>query len=160
MRQTPLRVYADTSVLGGVFDDEFAEPSGRFIQQVREGRFRLVTSAAVLDELSRAPSPVRELFDETAALVEVVEESEAAVDLQAGYLRAGIVPEKRATDALHVALASVAGCAALVSWNFRHIVHFQKVPLYNAVNAIHGYAPLAICAPPEVVQYDQEEEGI
>lgn len=31
----PIKVYADTSVYGGVFDEEFAEPSKIFFEQVR-----------------------------------------------------------------------------------------------------------------------------
>jgi hypothetical protein len=27
----------------------------------------------------------------------------------------------------------------IISWNFKHIVHFQKIPKYNAVNALNGY---------------------
>ena len=43
-----IRVYADTSVFGGVFDEEFEAPSVAFFQQVREHRFQLVTSPVVL----------------------------------------------------------------------------------------------------------------
>lgn len=38
-----LRVYADTSVFGGCFDDEFAEASRTFFDQVKSGRFVLAT---------------------------------------------------------------------------------------------------------------------
>ena len=38
----PIRVYADTSVYGGVFDDEFAKASRAFFDRVNEGRFQLV----------------------------------------------------------------------------------------------------------------------
>lgn len=40
-----VRVYADTSVFGGVFDTEFEEPSREFFRQVVTGRFELITSA-------------------------------------------------------------------------------------------------------------------
>jgi len=50
-------------------------------------------------------------------------------------------------DALHVALASVAGCTMIVSWNFKHIVHFPKIPLYRAINVIKGYSQLDIIDP-------------
>lgn len=36
----PIRVYADTSVYGGVFDEEFSVPSRRFFDRVRQGRFQ------------------------------------------------------------------------------------------------------------------------
>ena len=59
----------------------------------------------------------------------------------------------------YVAVATVSGCRAIVSWNFRHIVNFRRVPLYNAVNKAQGYGPIAIHTPPEVVFDDEEEEG-
>ena len=43
----------------------------------------------------------------------------------------------------------------IVSWNFRHIVHFQKVPRYNAVNTLNGYGAIAINTPAEVLDYDE-----
>jgi len=39
-----LRVYADTSVIGGCFDDEFRDDSLRFIDSVRGGRHLLLLS--------------------------------------------------------------------------------------------------------------------
>jgi hypothetical protein len=46
-----LRVYADTSVFGGCFDDEFMTESVRFFEEVRQGKFVLVVSNVTLDEL-------------------------------------------------------------------------------------------------------------
>ena len=57
----------------------------------------------------------------------------------------------RGADALHVALATVARCTVLVSWNFRHIVHLNKIRRYNAANVLHGFGEIAIHSPPEVV---------
>jgi predicted nucleic acid-binding protein len=42
-----MRIYADTSVFGGVFDAEFEEPSKQFFREIDSGRFLLVTSAIV-----------------------------------------------------------------------------------------------------------------
>lgn len=75
---------------------------------------------------------------------------ERSVELQAAYLRARVVPSKWEADALHVALASVSGCAAIVSWNFKHIVNFHRIPLYNGVNLSMGYKSLAIHTPQEM----------
>ncbi|RKZ47314.1 MAG: hypothetical protein DRR16_21720 [Candidatus Parabeggiatoa sp. nov. 3] len=55
---------------------------------------------------------------------------------------------------LHVALATVAGCQLIVSWNFKHIVHFQKIPLYRAINIVKGYTEINIYSPPEVIDYE------
>jgi predicted nucleic acid-binding protein len=150
----PVRVYADTSVYGGVLDDEFAKPSRIFFDRVREGRFELVISALVEDELIQAPSEVREWFGQFRVAAHIVEVSSEALALRQAYLDAEIVSPKFIDDALHVALATVARCTVLVSWNFRHIVHYQKVPLYNAVNVLHRHTALDIRSPFEVIEND------
>jgi hypothetical protein len=68
---TTYRVYADTSVFGGVFDAEFAIPSRTFFDQVNSGRCMLVTSALVQAELDAAPDEVRLLFDEMITQAEI-----------------------------------------------------------------------------------------
>jgi predicted nucleic acid-binding protein len=150
-----VRVYADTSVYGGVFDNEFARPSRVFFNRVREGRFRLVVSALVEDELAQSPSEVREWFAKFRVAADSVAVTDEAVALRQAYLDAGILTPKSSDDALHVALATVAECGLIVSWNFRHIVHYQKVPLYNAVNVLRRHATLDIRSPLEVI----EDEG-
>jgi hypothetical protein len=151
------RVYADTSVYGGVFDEEFAEPSRRFFEWVRLGRFHLVISAAVRRELDGAPPQVQALLAEMVAGSDLVDVTEDTTDLQQAYLDAGIVTPRSALDALHVAQATVAGCNLIVSRNFRHIVHFQRIRMYNAVNNLHGYGTLAIHSPLEVVADENED---
>ena len=160
MTGRPLRVYADTSVFGGAFDGEFQEASRNFFDMVRLGEFRLVISSTVSDELRDAPEPVRVFFRDLAPYVEVVEIDAAAIELQAAYLDAHIVGSRWEADALHVAVATVSGCPAIVSWNFRHIVNFRRIPLYNGVNLAHGYPAIAVHTPQEVVFYDDEDENV
>jgi predicted nucleic acid-binding protein len=149
-----IRVYADTSVFGGAFDEEFQTASRAFFDQVRSGRFKLITSALVQEEVEPAPSQVRELFNELLDIVDVVEISEAALNLKDMYVETGIVTPQWNDDALHVAIATVASCSLIVSWNFKHIVHFEKIPLYNAVNTLKGYGNIGIFSPLEVIQYE------
>jgi predicted nucleic acid-binding protein len=153
-----VRVYADTSVFGGIHDDEFRVPSRVFFEQVKAGQFILVTSAVVQAEMVAAPPAVRRFFDEMLGFAEVADVAANALDLRDAYVDAKIVTQRYSDDALHVALATVAGCAVIVSWNFQHIVHFQKIPLYNAVNVLKGYRSIAIFSPREVILY--EDEGI
>lgn len=157
MTTEALRVYADTSVYGGVLDDRFASVSRKFFQQVREGKFTLIISPLVQLELHGAPQEVRELFAEMAAIAETVGETDDAVRLMAAYVAAGILSDSARTDALHVALATTSGCRAIISWNFKHIVHFGKIPLYNAVNRVNGYPEIGIHTPQEVIRYEDED---
>ena len=157
MRIRPMRIYADTSVFGGVFDQGFDEASQALFAEVRAHRFRLVMSPLVLRESLGSPEWVRALVAEIAPLADIAEPSDESLDLQQAYLEASIVSPGSADDALHVALATVAGCVMIVSWNFKHIVHANKIPLYNAVNARQGFPPIAIYSPAEVIDYEEED---
>jgi predicted nucleic acid-binding protein len=151
MAEQPSRIYADTSVYGGVFDAEFARASRKFFDQAEAGRFRLIVSEVVEREVAGAPRKVRDLFQSMLPHAEFVRVSEAALDLRDAYIAEGIVTRKALTDALHVALTSVCLCSVLASWNCTHIVHYQKIPLYNAVNTLRGFPQIAIHTPMEVI---------
>lgn len=153
----PVKIYADTSVFGGAVDREFGELSKPFFARVRIREIELVVSSVVLDELEGAPKEVRAFFAEMSSFVREVDITEEANALRRAYLRAGVVSQKWDVDALHVAVATVSGCRAIVSWNFKHIVNYRRIPLYNAVNQAENYASIAIHTPPEVVSDDEEE---
>jgi len=44
----------------------------------------------------------------------------------------------------------------LTSWNFRHIVRFDKIRSFNAVNIENGYKRLDIYSPREVTSYGND----
>jgi hypothetical protein len=54
-----LRIYTDTSVLGGCEDDEFAEQSTRLMEGFVRGDRVLVLSSLTVQELTAAPAGVR-----------------------------------------------------------------------------------------------------
>jgi len=151
----PVRVYADTSVYGGVFDEEFSEASKAFFNLVRSGAFTLCVSEVVHQELAVAPYQVNELFQELLPGAELLDIEPEALELQRAYIVEGILTERWYDDALHVSLATVAECSVIVSWNFKHIVNFRKIPLFNAVNALKGYRQIAIHSPQEVIYYEE-----
>lgn len=148
-----IKIYADTSVFGGVFDQEFSAPSIHFFNEVDAGRFILVTSAIVEAEIEPAPEKIRMFFSKYAEKAEIAIPDQAAWNLQTSYVSSGVVTEKSLDDALHVAIATVSECNLIVSWNFRHIVHFDKIPKYNAVNVLNGYKNIGIYSPLEVIHY-------
>ncbi len=145
------RVYTDTSVLGGCFDPEFARWSNALVEDFRRERLRLILSDVVALEVIGAPERVREKYAELLSCrPELLTTSFEALELAARYQARSILTPKYATDGLHIALATVAGADVLVSWNFRHIVHFDKIRLFNAVNLEAGYKPISIHSPREV----------
>ena len=153
---TPLRVYVDTSVFGGCFDDEFAEHSTRFFDFVRAGRITVLVSQVVVEELRDAPSQVQELFGTLAvSSIVTVELTPEIIKLRDAYVTAGIVPRDSVDDATHVAAATAARADAIVSWNFRHIVRVDKMRAYNELNLEAGFGLLSIVSPQEV-RFDED----
>jgi predicted nucleic acid-binding protein len=152
------RLYAGTSVLGGYFDVEFEEYSKRFVESLREGRFVLLTSGVVIEEIEEGPEKVRDLFASIPVeSMEVVPLTMEIINLRDAYLKAGILGEKWIDDATHVATATVARAEAIVSWNFRHIVRLDKMKAYNRINLANGYGYLTIVTPKEI-DYGESSE--
>jgi hypothetical protein len=106
-----------------------------------------VISALVVRELDAAPPPLIALFQEILPLAEVVEVQPQSMALRKVYLQAKILSPRWSADALHAAVATVHACSAIVSWNFKHIVNYRRIPLYNAINRVEGYQELAIYSP-------------
>ncbi len=157
MRARAIPIYADTSVYGGVFDLEFEIPSREFFKQVEAGRFHLVISPVIEREIADAPIEVKEFTHHFLETAEIMPISAECLRLQEAYLQARIVSRTWEADALHVAYAVVSRCRVIVSWNFRHIVHFDKIRLYNAISALHGYSTVDIHSPQEVIEYEEED---
>jgi len=152
-----LRIYVDTSVIGGCFDPEFEIWSNGLIADFRNQRFRLVLSDVTAAEVAQAPNAVRDLHAELIEIAEVLPVTEEALEVLAVYEVRGVLTHRFRNDMLHIALATIADVDALVSWNFRHIVRLDKIQLFNGINLELGYKTLAIYSPREVTTYEREE---
>ncbi|MCA9414069.1 MAG: PIN domain protein [Candidatus Omnitrophica bacterium] len=146
-----LRVYCDTSVFGGCFDEQYMAASEALLDRFREGEFRLVLSQVTLGELAMAPVEVQgALRSVPGHNREFVRISDESLELRNAYLEAGVVGPSSQRDALQIAVATVARVDLIVSWNFKHIVHFEKIDGYHEVNRLHGYPEVPIYSPLEV----------
>ena len=72
------------------------------------------------------------------------------------YQKRRILTPKFFNDGLHIAIATVNKIDILVGWNLKHIVHFNKIHLFNAVNMEMGFKPIDIYSPREVNTYEQD----
>ncbi len=151
-----MKIYADTSVFGGLFDKEFSSPTRKLFDLIDSGDLQLVTSAVVEGEIECAPENVRAVFYKYAEMAEVAQIDESSLSLREAYIDAEIVTLKSLDDALHVALATISECELIISWNFKHIVHYDKIPKYNAINKLYGHHEIGIFSPLEVIDYDYE----
>ncbi|MFC1582372.1 PIN domain protein [Planctomycetota bacterium] len=148
-------IYVDTSVIGGCCDVEFREWSNGLLADFKSGIYSLVLSIITEAEIADAPDEVRDVYLEFRDCAEeILDLSPEALDLAASYVKHGILSENFQDDARHIALATVAGADLVASWNFKHIVHFEKIQRFNAVNIEMGYKPIAIYSPREVTKHD------
>jgi hypothetical protein len=60
-------------------------------------------------------------------------------------------------DAYHIAIATVNRLDVLVSWNFKHIVNYDKIKLFNSINLRLGYPMIEIRSPKEFVRYENND---
>ncbi|MDR1741575.1 MAG: hypothetical protein LBR38_07000 [Synergistaceae bacterium] len=151
------KAYLDTSVFNFVFDD--SDPCRRldtlkFFERIKEGRYAPCTSRYAIDELSRAPSPKRELM---LALpgeygMEVFPADAEAERLADVYIARGIIPPRFLIDACHIAIAAINGVDFIVSLNFRHVVKRKTIEMTEMVNYIEGYKKVGIYSPAEVIE--------
>ena len=153
-----LRIYVDTSVLGGCFDAEFAEWSNRLVDDCRCERFVALLSSVTAAEVGQAPPAVRQVHDELIGIgSEVLAVSPDAMELLGNYEGRGILGPRFRNDMLHIALATIAEADVLVSWNFQHIVRLDKIRQFNSVNIELGYRQLTIYSPREVATYETDD---
>jgi len=89
MRQ---RLYIDTSVFGGNFDEEFSEFTKPLFERLQNGEFRLLFSSITQDELSFAPERVKKLVTSMKAEnTEFLETNDEAVELATQYIAEKVV---------------------------------------------------------------------
>ena len=147
-----LRIYIDTSVVGGCFDKDYSDASRGIFRMAKQGIAILIISPILQDELINAPGEVKNvLMDMPVSCMEPVLLTDEVIELSQAYLDDDVVGPKHRNDTLHVAMATVARADVIVSWNFKHIVHMEKIRGFNAVNLKQGYLPIEIRSPLEVV---------
>jgi predicted nucleic acid-binding protein len=155
-----LALYLDSSVLGGYFDPEFEEATRQLWQEMDQGRFVFVSSVVVDQEISNAPQRVRDLMAETFDQSTILQITPEVEILSAAYIKKKIVPARYANDATHVAMAVVHGVSVLVSWNFKHLVNYQRETAFNGVNLLEGYPPIRITTPRELINEPEGNEDV
>ena len=154
-----LRIYPDTSVIGGYFDHEFAPWSKTLIEDFLARSFIPVLSQLTALEIGQAPERVRAKYAELRSLdEEFVEIGSESLQLAQAYEQHGALASSLRNDMLHVALATVAEVDVVVSWNFKHIVRLDKIRIFNAVNLELGYKALQIYSPREVTLHGRDRD--
>ena len=148
------KIYIDTSVVGGYFDEEFSEATRLLFDRLEKNEIIFVISDLLDLELLNAPENVRDLLHRYSADKFIkVEITEEAIKLGDMYIREKVVGQSSLEDCRHIALATINRVDVLVSWNFKHIVNLGKIKGYNSVNLKLGYPMIEIRSPKDLINY-------
>ena len=150
-----LKLYIDTSVIGGYFDSEFEKETKALFDKVRQNEYSIVLSDLTERELLGAPENVKLLLKNLGIMPEIVLTTTEVDGLAEEYLHEKVVGETSKDDCLHIALATINKIDILVSWNFKHIVNIKRIRGYNAINIKNGYSMLEIRSPKDLIDYER-----
>jgi predicted nucleic acid-binding protein len=151
-----MRLYLDTSVIGALFDTEMPQRikgTQILIESIVKGTHAGVISNIVLEEIERCPEELKErLVGEIRNVpFQIITEDEASADLLEIYEKEDFVRKGARLDLRHLAVATVHGVDAVVSWNFRDIVNIRTRRAVHSVNLRLGFPLIEIVSPEEVV---------
>lgn len=147
-----MKVYADTSTIGGCFDIEFKEWSLALFLEYQQGSKTIMLSDLTIQELEFAREEIRDKITEVPKeQIISLGVNDEAIKLAETYINEGALTNKSYNDALHIALATINNADVLASWNFKHIVNINRIRLYNSINLKLGYKMIEIRTPREIL---------
>jgi len=145
------KLYIDTSVLRGTFDDDTPDRQActkRFWDRCRTGCFDLFVSLVVNEELESAPADHR---IEIARIIkdlgiDILPKNDDAEDLARDYI-GPVLKKGPRNDRRHLAYATVFECDAVVSWNMHDIVNSDTYNGMRGVNLSKGRKVVTVETP-------------
>jgi len=151
------RIYIDTSVVGGYFDEEFKDATISLFHRLENKEIIFVISDLLDLELIDAPERVRQLLQNYSPdNFERVSLTEEALKLADTYVSEKVVGKTSIEDCRHIALATINRVDVLASWNFKHIVNLDRIKGYNSVNLRLGFPMIEIRSPKDLIKYGDE----
>jgi predicted nucleic acid-binding protein len=151
------RIYIDTSVVGGYFDEEFKEATIALFERLENDEIVFVVSDLLDLELINAPEKVRNLLQKySSEKFERIELNEESANLADKYIAEKVVGKTSIQDCRHIALATMNKVDVLASWNFKHIVNLERIKGYNSVNLKLGYQMIEIRSPKDLRNYGND----
>ncbi len=146
-----MRIYLDTSVIGGVFAKAFSADTKPLFEHIINKEATIIVSTLLEAELVWAPVHVKEYLKTFPhSQIEKVELTNEALILADTYIAEEVVGKTSLIDCQHIAIATICRADVLASWNFKHIVNLERIRGYNSINMRNGYPILEIRSPKEI----------
>jgi len=160
------RVYVETTIVSYLT----AKPSRDLImagnqELTREwwdGRRRcydLYTSQLVMDEAAQGDADAAEKRLLALRDVPLLGPAVSAIELAESLLANVLLPSRAATDALHLALATVHRMDVLLTWNCRHLANASMLVDIGRFIRLRGHDIPVVCTPNELMDDPGELGG-
>ena len=155
-----MRLYLDTSVIGALLDTEMPQridATRVMLNSIVEGKHVGIISNIVLEEIERGPEEIIEKLMAKISTIpfQMISENASSADLLSIYEKEGFVRKRARLDLRHLAVATVSGVDAVVSWNFRDMVNIRTRRAVHSINLLFGYPLIEIVSPEEVTEYEE-----
>lgn len=120
--------------------------------------YHCLISPAVLEEAAEGDADAAGLRLDALRDLAVIEITPEAVRLAGDLVTSGAVPQQAAKDAIHIAVATVAGVKYLLSWNCRHIANVHIAEAVGRLASSKGFRMPVLCTPLELTAQDRSQQ--
>lgn len=111
----------------------------------RREEYEVVTSEAVLDELSIGEYPTKLQALSLINSIPILPVETAITEIVGTYITHRLMPKDPLGDALHLALASYYRCDFLLTWNCNHLANANKFNHIKRINTLLGlFVPMLV----------------
>ena len=126
------------------------ETSRQWWEEKKE-HFELFISPFVIEEAEKGDADMSALRIGLINDVPILAVDDTVTDIARAILAKNIIPEKAATDASHIAIATRHGMDFLLTWNCTHIANAQILRFIRKEVENFGYELPIICTPDELM---------
>lgn len=116
----------------------------------RKRHYSIFISELVLEEAEKRDSQAARKRIDAIKNMPNLEIDDEAIKLGARILKIGVIPQKAAADAGHIAVAARHGIDYLLTWNCKHIANAEIIRRLDQVIRDAGYLAPTICTPTEL----------
>ena len=106
--------------------------------EARLADFEVYISQFVLDEAGAGDSGMAAKRSELLIGFPVLDATPGALDLARALVERGAIPPRKATDAAHIAIATVHHMQFLMTWNCAHLANAEVLAQVQAICAVLG----------------------
>ena len=120
----------------------------------RRPDFDIFISQFVIDEAEQGDNEASQRRLDILSDIDLLDITDDVIDLASALLDSKVIPQKAATDAAHIAIATVHNMHFLLTWNCAHMANAEFYTKIKSVCESKGYECPIICTPEELMGDD------